>query len=88
MFREGFSGKLAAAANRTREIRPSGMRRGLDGDVGHGETRNPPRDNTERARSGNPCLKLRALSFYPTLSTLSNAKRRAGNGRVASDGNR
>ena len=38
----------AVAANRTREIRPSGMRRGAPGNVAHGGTVNPRRI-TERA---------------------------------------
>ena len=49
MTKEGSSGKVATAANRTREIRLSGMRGGLDGNVGHGETRNPPHGNRKGA---------------------------------------
>ena len=39
--REGPLGKVKVA-NRTREIRPSGMKRGAYGNVGYGGTRNPP----------------------------------------------
>ncbi len=35
---------VAKVANRTREIRPSGMKTGARGNVTHGETRNPIRN--------------------------------------------
>jgi hypothetical protein len=35
---------VAKVANRTREIRPSGMKTGARGNVAHGGTRNPIRD--------------------------------------------
>jgi hypothetical protein len=35
---------VAKVANRTREIRPSGMKTGAQGNVTHGETRNPLRN--------------------------------------------
>jgi hypothetical protein len=64
--REDPSG-IAAAANRTREIRPSGMRGGLE------ETwpmRNcaPMSCYSERNGNGNPPLRMRAPRFYPTVA--------------------
>ena len=37
----------AMVANRTRKIRPSGMKRGAYGNVSHGGTRNPPHISKE-----------------------------------------
>ena len=42
-----FLGEIATAANRTREIRPSGMRRGLSRNMGYGDTVNPPHISKE-----------------------------------------
>ncbi len=60
--RDGTLGK-AEIANRTREIRPYGMKRGACGNVGY-------REGLLRWRNGNagkPCqhLRLRASHFYP-----------------------
>ena len=52
------------AANRTREIRPSGMRGGLRGNVDYGGTRILPR-NRKSGVVMNLCLRLRAPRFYP-----------------------
>ena len=60
-----FLGEIATAANRTREIRPSGMRRGLNRNVGHGDTVNPPHISKECV-SETLRLRSRALFFYPT----------------------
>jgi hypothetical protein len=52
----GLSGKArwgkAKVANRTREIRPSGMKAGARGNVAHGGTVNPPRNR--KGGDGNP----------------------------------
>jgi hypothetical protein len=52
----GLSGKArwgqAKVANRTREIRPSGMKTGARGNVAHGGTVNPPRNR--KGGDGNP----------------------------------
>jgi hypothetical protein len=52
----GPSGKArwgkAKVANRTREIRPSGMKTGARGNVAHGGTVNPPRNR--KGGDGNP----------------------------------
>ena len=54
----------AVAANRTREIRPSGMRGGAYGNVGYGGTRNPLH-NTERMHVGNSLPKVARAVFLP-----------------------
>jgi hypothetical protein len=40
----------AMVANRTREIRPSGMKRGACGNVSYGGTRNPPHNRKGACR--------------------------------------
>ena len=59
-----FLGEIATAANRTREIRPSGMRWGLSGNVGYGE---PGRSaaHIERVRVGNPSPKVARAALLP-----------------------
>ena len=64
---EGSLGKLATAANRTREIRPSGMRGGLSRNVDYGGIVNPLHISKE-CESETLCLRLRALLFYPTAN--------------------
>ena len=51
VMREGRQGR-ARVANRTREIRPSGMTEGACGNVGHGGNVNPPRNR--KSGAGNP----------------------------------
>ena len=61
--REGSLRKWATAANRTREIRPSGMRGGLSRNVGYGEL--GPRRTIERVRVGNPPPKAARAALLP-----------------------
>ena len=63
---EGSLGKAATAANRTREIRPSGMRGGLSRNVKYGGNENPSHTSKE-CESETLRLRLRALLFYPTI---------------------
>ena len=61
----------AMVANRTREIRPSGMKRGAWGNVVYGGNVNPPR--SRKGGSGNPPPKGRrapALSRPPVLKRI------------------
>jgi hypothetical protein len=62
-----FLGEIATAANRTRENRPSGMRRGLNRNMSYGETVIPPHRSKECVPE-TPRLRLRALFFYPTTA--------------------
>jgi hypothetical protein len=61
----------AIAANRTREIRPSGMRGGAYGNVGYGGTRNPPHI-TKGCVPETLRLRLCAPYFYQTMQTGAN----------------
>ena len=65
MIKEGPSGRETTAANRTREIRLSGMRGGLaetwaTEEIGTQRT-------TERVRIGHSLPKVYAPYFYPTM---------------------
>ena len=62
--REGPSGKVGMAANRTREIRPSGMRGGLRGNVDYGGTRILPRNRKSEVVM-NLCLRLARAAILP-----------------------
>jgi hypothetical protein len=61
--REDPSGKTRVA-NRTRELRPSGMKRGVCGNVSYSGTRNPPHRSKECVTE-TLHLRLRAPQFYP-----------------------
>ena len=61
-------------ANRTREIRPSGMRAGLGGNVGYGETVNPSSDRKSWHGSPSPTAARAAILPDPSLGgTIWNA---------------
>ena len=75
---EGPLGK-AAAANRTREIRPSGMRGGLCGNVIQGGTRILPCNRKSRVVL-NLRLKIHAPHFYPTQPCAGSAGPACGGG--------
>ena len=80
LFQEGLSGKVDMAANRTREIRPSGMRGRLRGNVGYGRTRIPPHRLKE---CGSVTLALRpsAPRFYPTTGKFNDLDGKCAGGR-------
>ena len=59
---EGVGGTVLIA-NRTREIRPSGMRWGAWGNVTHGRPRIPARNR--KGGAGHSGLKVYAPQFYP-----------------------
>ncbi len=61
---EGSSGKVATAANRTREIRPSGMRGGLAETWAMAWAKRARKAETPKQPSLS--LMLRAPYFYPT----------------------
>ena len=60
-------------ANRTREIRPSGMRGGACGNVGYGGTRNPSH-KPKGCVSVTLRLRLRTPYIYPTAGALGNRR--------------
>lgn len=65
MTQEGSSVEVATAANRTREIRLSGMRGGLAESRSRKEI--GTRRTTERVRNGHSPSTVRAPYFYPTI---------------------
>ena len=65
---EGSLGKVAAAANRTREIRPYGMRRGLAESWAMVEL--GTRRTTERVRDGNSPPTVARAVFLPDYLSL------------------
>ena len=78
--REGPSGKVGMAANRTREIRPSGMRGGLRGNADYGGTRILPRNRKSEVVM-NLCLRL-ARARDSTRPPLVVEAREKGAGRL------
>jgi hypothetical protein len=71
-FSFGDTGKaqsqtVAKVANRTREIRPSGMKMGARGNVAYGGTGNPPRNR--KGGDGNPPPKGKRASVLSKLAT-------------------
>jgi len=66
----GKAAMIVMVANRTREIRPSGMKTGASGNVGHGGIVTPPRNR--KGEPGNPppiAERARDLSRLSELAT-------------------